>query len=191
MSPRKAASRPSPYPTSAAPATPRSSWPLSTRPCPPTSSLPAVSRSSPRPRSPPSSRSSPPISNSPRQRPPQPPVRGRKQPAQPVTPTNGGGRWMQDWSGPPAQANYLAFGYTAAQNGVLVLQGWLYRSGQGYPGQRAAHRQTLSRDGGRSRRAQGGARIRRRHYQLCSAVNLYSARISISPPTVPATKKSG
>ena len=33
---------------------------------------------------------------------------------------------MQDWSSPPAQANYLAFGYTAAQNGVLVLQGWLY-----------------------------------------------------------------
>ena len=29
-------------------------------------------------------------------------------------------------SSPPAQANHLAFGYTAAQNGVLVLQGWLY-----------------------------------------------------------------
>jgi len=33
---------------------------------------------------------------------------------------------MQDWSGPPAQANFLAFGYTATQNGVLVLQGWLF-----------------------------------------------------------------
>ena len=41
----------------------------------------------------------------------------------------------------PLQANYLAFGYTAAQNGVLVLQGWLYRSEQRYPGQRPAYRQ--------------------------------------------------
>ena len=60
--------------------------------------------------------------------PPQPerPSRGRKQAAQPVVPLTGGGRWMQDWSSPPAQANYLAFGYTGAQNGVLVLQGWFY-----------------------------------------------------------------
>src|ERR1039457_2964847 len=56
-----------------------------------------------------------------------PPTRGRKKQPPPVAvPTNGGGRWMQDWSSPPAQANYLAFGYTAAQNGVFVLQGWLY-----------------------------------------------------------------
>ena len=56
------------------------------------------------------------------------PTRGRKgkQPPAPVASTTGGGRWMEDWSRPPAQANYLAFGYTAAQNGVLVLQGWLY-----------------------------------------------------------------
>jgi TolB protein len=54
-----------------------------------------------------------------------PPARGRKQP-QPTLPPTGGGHWMQDWSSPPAQANHLAFGYTAAQNGVLVLQGWLY-----------------------------------------------------------------
>jgi TolB protein len=54
-----------------------------------------------------------------------PPTRGRK-PQEPTLPPTGGGRWMQDWSSPPAQANYLAFGYTVAQNGVLVLQGWLY-----------------------------------------------------------------
>ena len=51
------------------------------------------------------------------QQPPPPraerPARGRKQPPQPVVPLTGGGRWMQDWSSPPAQANYLAFGYTA------------------------------------------------------------------------------
>jgi TolB protein len=57
--------------------------------------------------------------------PPAAPTRGRRQPTEPV-PTNGGGRWMRDWSSPPAQANYLAFGYTGAQNNVLVLQGWLY-----------------------------------------------------------------
>ena len=55
---------------------------------------------------------------------------------------------MQDWSSPPAQANYLAFGYTAAQNGVLVLQGWLYDLSKGYPGQRPTYRQALSGDGG-------------------------------------------
>src|ERR1035441_599164 len=44
------------------------------------------------------------------------PARSRKKQApQPVVPTTGGGRWMEDWSRPPAQANYLAFGYTAAQ----------------------------------------------------------------------------
>jgi TolB protein len=64
------------------------------------------------------------------QQPPPPrvekPVRGRQQAPQPVVPLTGGGHWMQDWSSPPAQANYLAFGYTGAQNGVLVLQGWFY-----------------------------------------------------------------
>jgi len=58
------------------------------------------------------------------------PARGRKSEAIPQ-PTNGGGRWMADWSGPPVQANYLAFGYTAPQNGVLVLYGWMYDLGQG------------------------------------------------------------
>ncbi len=36
------------------------------------------------------------------------------------------GPWLTDWSGPPVNANYLAFGYTAAQNNQLVLYGWLY-----------------------------------------------------------------
>jgi TolB protein len=57
--------------------------------------------------------------------PPQPePVRGRKQRTELAAPASGGGRWMKDWSMPPTQANYLAFGYTYATNGVLVLQGW-------------------------------------------------------------------
>jgi TolB protein len=51
------------------------------------------------------------------------PVRGRKQPT-PV-PTFGGGRWLKDWTSPPAQADYLAFGYTGVTNGVFILQGWL------------------------------------------------------------------
>ncbi len=36
------------------------------------------------------------------------------------------GPWLTDWSAPPVNANYLAFGYTAVQNGQLALFGWLY-----------------------------------------------------------------
>lgn len=36
------------------------------------------------------------------------------------------GPWVSDWSGPPVNANYLAFGYTAATGGQLSLFGWLY-----------------------------------------------------------------
>lgn len=43
------------------------------------------------------------------------PVAGRSQ-----------GPWVSDWSGPPVNANYLAFGYTAASGGQLSLFGWLY-----------------------------------------------------------------
>jgi TolB protein len=63
--------------------------------------------------------------------PPAAPPARRKQAPQPAVPQTGGGRWMQDWSSPPAQANFLAFGYTAAQNNVLVLQGWLYDLSKG------------------------------------------------------------
>lgn len=54
-----------------------------------------------------------------------PPRRGRPSTAIEM-PANGGGHWLTDWSGPPVQANYLAFGYTATQNGLLVLYGWFY-----------------------------------------------------------------
>ena len=37
-----------------------------------------------------------------------------------------GGPSFADWSGPPPNANYLAFGYTAAQNNQIVLYGWLF-----------------------------------------------------------------
>jgi TolB protein len=50
-----------------------------------------------------------------------------------VTPKNGGGLWMSDWTNPPVSANYLAFGYTAVQNDVLVLSGWLYDLSRGTP----------------------------------------------------------
>jgi TolB protein len=43
----------------------------------------------------------------------------------PPPPPSGGGLWMQDWSSPPAQANYLAMGYAAAQGNLFVLRGWL------------------------------------------------------------------
>ena len=47
----------------------------------------------------------------------------------PPAPTNNG-PWLTDWSGPPVNANYLAFGYTAPQDGKLVLRGWLFNVGQ-------------------------------------------------------------
>jgi TolB protein len=34
--------------------------------------------------------------------------------------------WLQDWSDPPVNADYLAFGYTAEQDGQMVLFGWLF-----------------------------------------------------------------
>jgi TolB protein len=37
-----------------------------------------------------------------------------------------GGRLMSDWSNPPAQANYLAFGYTASKEGLFVAFGYFY-----------------------------------------------------------------
>jgi TolB protein len=49
----------------------------------------------------------------------------------PASPAPGGGLAMTDWSSPPASANHIAFGYTAVQNGVLVLYGWLYDLGKG------------------------------------------------------------
>lgn len=47
----------------------------------------------------------------------------------------GGGRWISDWSGPPVNANYLTFGYTAVASGTLQLRGWLYSlaGGSGNP----------------------------------------------------------
>jgi TolB protein len=43
---------------------------------------------------------------------------------------NGQGLWLSDWASPPVNASYLAFGYTAAQNGQIVLRGWFYNTGQ-------------------------------------------------------------
>ena len=57
----------------------------------------------------------------------------RGRPGELVTPPTGGGLWMTDWSGPPPNANYLAFGYTAVQNDVLVLYGWLFDLSRGTP----------------------------------------------------------
>jgi TolB protein len=66
--------------------------------------------------------------------PPAPSDIPRARKGDPPPPTSGGGRWMSDWSGPPVLANYLAIGYTAPQNGVLVLYGWLFDLSRGTPG---------------------------------------------------------
>lgn len=49
----------------------------------------------------------------------------------PASPQKGGppvrqGPWLTDWSEPPVSAAYLVFGYAAAQQGRLVVFGWLY-----------------------------------------------------------------
>jgi len=54
------------------------------------------------------------------------PARRGQPPPQPIR----NGPWLTDWSGPPVSANYLAFGYTAVQDGRLVLFGWLFNVGQ-------------------------------------------------------------
>ncbi len=54
-----------------------------------------------------------------------PPAPERIRRGDPPPPTSGGGRWLTDWSGPPVNAKYLAFGYGAVQNGVFVALGWL------------------------------------------------------------------
>jgi len=60
--------------------------------------------------------------------PPAPPPRSRRgKPSDTLyTPPNGGGHWFADWSGPPVQANYIAFGYSFIQNGVFVFNGYLF-----------------------------------------------------------------
>src|SRR5579871_2709992 len=45
-------------------------------------------------------------------------------------PAGGGGLALADWSAPPVSANYLVSGYTATQNNVLVLYGWLFNLAQ-------------------------------------------------------------
>jgi TolB protein len=65
---------------------------------------------------------------------PQQPSDFREAPAQPARrgrePRTGGGLWLTDWSSPPVSANYMTLGYTAVQNDVLVLYGWLFNVGQ-------------------------------------------------------------
>lgn len=47
-------------------------------------------------------------------------------PQQPQDWNQSTGPWLTDWTAPTVKANYLAMGYTAIQNGQLVLFGWLY-----------------------------------------------------------------
>ncbi len=64
------------------------------------------------------------------------PVQAPQQPSDFKPPVNGQsqGLWLTDWSGPPPNANYLAFGYTAAQSNQIVLYGFLYDVHQANPG---------------------------------------------------------
>jgi TolB protein len=52
------------------------------------------------------------------------PLQIPQQPSDFKQPANGSGLWLSDWSSPPTNANYLAFGYTAASNNQILLYGW-------------------------------------------------------------------
>src|SRR5258707_12022421 len=46
---------------------------------------------------------------------------------------NNQGFALSDWAGPPLNASHLVFGYTAAQNGALVLYGNVFDTRQKNP----------------------------------------------------------
>ena len=58
-------------------------------------------------------------------KPPQPPAQPARRGAPSPAPTPQA-PWLTDWSGPPVNATYLAFGYTAVKDNQLVLFGWFY-----------------------------------------------------------------
>ena len=58
-------------------------------------------------------------------RPPQQPQDFRK-PLQYDPNNRAAAPWLQDWSDPPVNADYLAFGYAAEQDNQIVLYGWLF-----------------------------------------------------------------
>ncbi len=54
-----------------------------------------------------------------------PPATPQRRGAPPPGPVRQG-PWLTDWSGPPVNAQFLAFGYTGVQDNQLVLFGYLY-----------------------------------------------------------------
>lgn len=61
------------------------------------------------------------------------PAANPQQPADLRVEDNRQGFALYDWSGSPVGASHLVFGYTAAQNGVLVLYGYVYDARQQNP----------------------------------------------------------
>lgn len=49
---------------------------------------------------------------------------------QPIPGVPSDGLWLSDWAAEPVAAGWLAIGYTAVQNGQIVLFGWLYSTAQ-------------------------------------------------------------
>jgi TolB protein len=56
----------------------------------------------------------------------------------PQQPSDFGPATMSSWSNPPAQANYLAFGYAGAENNAFIVRGWLYDLSRPNPAQAQA-----------------------------------------------------
>ena len=55
-----------------------------------------------------------------------------------------GGLSMSDWSSPPTKANYLTMGYSAVQNNLFVVRGWLADLGVSSPANAAALTKTYA-----------------------------------------------
>ena len=58
------------------------------------------------------------------------PINNPQQPSDLRPEDNGQGYALPDWSGAPVSATHIVFGYTAVQNGVLALYGYVYDARQ-------------------------------------------------------------
>ena len=103
------------------------------------------------------------------------------------------GPWLTDWSGPPTNANFLTFGYTAVQDVAIALARVPFqRSASPRCCKRWVDRQGIVlRITGRRRRQESRARIRRRHFATVRTEESFGHQDLLYFRTGPVTRKSG
>ncbi len=111
-----------------------------------------------------------------------------RQPARPGA--SSGGLWLSDWASPPVSANYLVTGYTAEQNGQIVLYGWLFDVAQPTWPMLKSWASATSVRWMRPAPARWPINLRRTFWPTGEARRCTEQR-STSNPTAPATRKSG